>query len=277
MSIALYDKTSQKISRGIALNYSTSFSLGIKLLGKKFRDPVFSIYGMVRVADEIVDTFHLWDQEKMIDQFEADTYRAIEEGISTNPVLHAFQMVANQFGIGKDLIGPFFSSMKEDLKKDSHDIESYQEYIYGSAEVVGLMCLKVFCEGDEDLYKKLEPGAKSLGSAFQKVNFLRDMGSDLEERGRVYFPSVDFHSFSEKDKSLIEKDIQRDFDLAYLGIINLPKGCRKGVYTSYIYYKRLFDKIIKTKADEIGKSRIRVPNSEKILLLVSASIKEKMI
>ena len=232
---------------------------------------------MVRVADEIVDTFHLWDQEKMIDQFEADTYRAIEEGISTNPVLHAFQMVANQFGIGKDLIGPFFSSMKEDLKKDSHDIESYQEYIYGSAEVVGLMCLKVFCEGDEDLYKKLEPGAKSLGSAFQKVNFLRDMGSDLEERGRVYFPSVDFHSFSEKDKSLIEKDIQRDFDLAYLGIINLPKGCRKGVYTSYIYYKRLFDKIIKTKADEIGKSRIRVPNSEKILLLVSASIKEKMI
>ena len=138
------------------------------------------------------------------------------------------------------------------------------------------MCLKVFCEGDEDLYRRLEPGAKSLGSAFQKVNFLRDMGSDLEERGRVYFPDVDFHRFSEEDKAAIEKDIQRDFDLAYLGIVNLPKGCRKGVYTSYIYYKRLFDKIRKTEACKIGKSRIRVPNSEKIILLIKASAREKI-
>ena len=174
MSIYLYNKTSQEISKRIALNYSTSFSLGIKLLGKEFRGPIFSIYGMVRVADEIVDTFHNFDQRRMIDEFEQETYRSIEEGISTNPILHAFQEVANQYGIGKNLIGPFFSSMKEDLEKDSHDSSSYQEYIYGSAEVVGLMCLKVFCKGDDDLYKKLEPGAKALGSAFQKVNFLRD-------------------------------------------------------------------------------------------------------
>jgi len=275
MSIYLYDKTSQEVSKRIALNYSTSFSLGIKLLGREFRNPVFSIYGMVRIADEIVDTFHLWDQGRMIEEFEQETYRAIEEGISTNPVLQAFQVVANQSGIGKNLIKPFFDSMKEDLDKGSHDSSSYQQYIYGSAEVVGLMCLKVFCKGDEVLYQKLEPGAKSLGSAFQKVNFLRDMGSDLEERGRVYFPDVDFHNFTEEDKKEIEKDIQKDFDSAYQGILNLPKGCRKGVYTSYIYYKRLFNKIKRTKASDIGKSRIRVPNGEKIILLVRSSVREK--
>lgn len=275
MSIYLYDKTSQEVSKRIALNYSTSFSLGIKLLGREFRNPVFSIYGMVRIADEIVDTFHLWDQGRMIEEFEQETYRAIEEGISTNPVLQAFQVVANQSGIGKNLIKPFFDSMKEDLDKGSHDSSSYQQYIYGSAEVVGLMCLKVFCKGDEVLYQKLEPGAKSLGSAFQKVNFLRDMGSDLEERGRVYFPDVDFHNFTEEDKKEIEKDIQQDFDSAYQGILNLPKGCRKGVYTSYIYYKRLFNKIKRTKASDIGKSRIRVPNGEKIILLVKSSVREK--
>ena len=275
MSIYLYDKTSQEVSKRIALNYSTSFSLGIKLLGREFRNPVFSIYGMVRIADEIVDTFHLWDQGRMIEEFEQETYRAIAEGISTNPVLQAFQVVANQSGIGKNLIKPFFDSMKEDLDKGSHDSSSYQQYIYGSAEVVGLMCLKVFCKGDEVLYQKLEPGAKSLGSAFQKVNFLRDMGSDLEERGRVYFPDVDFHNFTEKDKKEIEKDIQKDFDSAYQGILNLPKGCRKGVYTSYIYYKRLFNKIKRTKASDIGKSRIRVPNGEKIILLVRSSVREK--
>lgn len=275
MSIYLYDKTSQEVSKRIALNYSTSFSLGIKLLGREFRNPVFSIYGMVRIADEIVDTFHLWDQGRMIEEFEQETYRAIEEGISTNPVLQAFQVVANQSGIGKNLIKPFFDSMKEDLDKGSHDSSSYQQYIYGSAEVVGLMCLKVFCKGDEVLYQKLEPGAKSLGSAFQKVNFLRDMGSDLEERGRVYFPDVDFHNFTEEDKKEIEKDIQKDFDSAYQGILNLPKGCRKGVYTSYIYYKKLFNKIKRTKASDIGKSRIRVPNGEKIILLVRSSVREK--
>jgi 15-cis-phytoene synthase len=275
MSIKLFDETSIAMSRKLALNYSTSFSLGIRLLSKDSRWAVFSIYGLVRVADEIVDTFHGYNKEKMLLDFKAQTYQAMEEGISTNPVLHAFQLAANQFGIGKDLIEPFFQSMEEDLDTSEHSAESYSEYIYGSAEVVGLMCLRVFCSGDDDQYNHLVPFARSLGAAFQKVNFLRDIRSDVDERGRVYFPGVDFNKFTDADKYEIIQDVKKDFSHAYKGIVQLPVGCRLGVYTAYIYYLKLLEKIERTTAVDILESRIRIPNSQKIALLAQSFVKEK--
>lgn len=275
MSIKLFDETSIAMSRKLALNYSTSFSLGIRLLSKDSRWAVFSIYGLVRVADEIVDTFHGYNKEKMLLDFKAQTYQAMEEGISTNPVLHAFQLAANQFGIGKDLIEPFFQSMEEDLDTSEHSAESYSEYIYGSAEVVGLMCLRVFCSGDDEQYNHLVPFARSLGAAFQKVNFLRDIRSDVDERGRVYFPGVDFNYFTDADKYEIIQDVKKDFSHAYKGIVQLPVGCRLGVYTAYIYYLKLLEKIERTTAVDILESRIRIPNSQKIALLAQSFLKEK--
>ena len=215
MSIPLYNLTSQELSRKVSLNYSTSFSLGIKLLAKEYRWAVFSTYGFVRFADEIVDTFHGYDKERLLREFKQQTYQAIEMGISTNPILHSFQLAANQFGITNDLIEPFFQSMEEDLGTSQHDAQSYSEYIYGSAEVVGLMCLKIFCKGNQRQYNELLPFARSLGAAFQKVNFLRDIKSDVEERGRVYFPGVDFNHFSDEDKLSIIKDVKNDFEHAY--------------------------------------------------------------
>ena len=275
MSIKLFDETSIAMSRKLALNYSTSFSLGIRLLSKDSRWAVFSIYGLVRVADEIVDTFHGYNKEKMLLDFKAQTYQAMEEGISTNPVLHAFQLAANQFGIGKDLIEPFFQSMEEDLDTSEHSAESYSEYIYGSAEVVGLMCLRVFCSGDDDQYNHLVPFARSLGAAFQKVNFLRDIRSDVDERGRVYFPGVDFNYFTDADKYEIIQDVKKDFSHAYKGIVQLPVGCRWGDYTAYIYYLKLLEKIERPTAVDILESRIRIPNSQKIALLAQSFVKEK--
>lgn len=275
MSIKLFDETSIAMSRKLALNYSTSFSLGIRLLSKDSRWAVFSIYGLVRVADEIVDTFHGYNKEQMLADFKSQTYQAIDEGISTNPVLHAFQLAANQFGIGKDLIEPFFQSMEEDLGTSAYDTESYSEYIYGSAEVVGLMCLKVFCVGNDNAYSQLLPFARSLGAAFQKVNFLRDIRSDVEERGRVYFPGVDFNHFTDEDKYNIIQDIKSDFANAYKGIVKLPVGCRLGVYTAYIYYLKLLEKIERTTAVDILESRVRIPNSQKIALLAKSFVREK--
>jgi phytoene/squalene synthetase len=275
MSIKLFDETSIAMSRKLALNYSTSFSLGIRLLSKESRWAVFSIYGLVRVADEIVDTFHGYNKEKMLSDFKAQTYLAMEEGISTNPVLHAFQLAANQFGIGKELIEPFFQSMEEDLDTSTHSLASYSEYIYGSAEVVGLMCLKVFCNGKEEQYNHLVPFARSLGAAFQKVNFLRDIRSDVDERGRVYFPGVDFNHFTDADKYDIIQDVKKDFAHAYKGIVQLPVGCRLGVYTAYIYYLKLLEKIERTTAVDILESRVRIPNSQKIALLAQSFVKEK--
>lgn len=275
MSIKLFDETSIAMSRKLALNYSTSFSLGIRLLSKESRWAVFSIYGLVRVADEIVDTFHGYNKEKMLSDFKAQTYLAMEEGISTNPVLHAFQLAANQFGIGKELIEPFFQSMEEDLDTSTHSLASYSEYIYGSAEVVGLMCLKVFCNGNKEQYNHLVPFARSLGAAFQKVNFLRDIRSDVDERGRVYFPGVDFNHFTDADKYEIIQDVKKDFAHAYKGIVQLPVGCRLGVYTAYIYYLKLLEKIERTTAVDILESRVRIPNSQKIALLAQSFVKEK--
>lgn len=276
MSIRLFDETSKDISRKISLNYSTSFSLGIKLLAKEYRWAVFATYGFVRLADEIVDTFHGFNKERLLADFKKQTYQSIEEGISTNPVLHAFQMAANQFGIGNDLIEPFFNSMEEDLGTTSHDELSYNEYIYGSAEVVGLMCLKIFCKGDQSQYNTLVPYARSLGAAFQKVNFLRDIKSDVEERGRVYFPNIDFTHFTDMEKMDIILDVKKDFDHALIGIKKLPIGCRLGVYTAYIYYLKLLEKIERTTANEILQSRIRIPNSQKVVLLAKSYVQERM-
>jgi len=276
MSIRLFDETSKDISRKISLNYSTSFSLGIKLLAKEYRWAVFATYGFVRLADEIVDTFHGFNKERLLADFKKQTYQSIEEGISTNPVLHAFQMAANQFGIGNDLIEPFFNSMEEDLGKTTHDEMSYNEYIYGSAEVVGLMCLKIFCKGDQTQYTSLVPYARSLGAAFQKVNFLRDIKSDVEERGRVYFPNIDFTHFTDMEKMDIIHDVKKDFDHAFIGIKKLPIGCRLGVYTAYIYYLKLLEKIERTTAEEILQSRIRIPNSQKVVLLAKSYVQERM-
>jgi phytoene/squalene synthetase len=276
MSIKLFDETSIAMSRRLALNYSTSFSLGIRLLSKECRWAIFSIYGLVRVADEIVDTFHGYNKEQLLMDFKSQTYRAMEEGISTNPVLHAFQLAANQYGVGKELIEPFFNSMEEDLDTSSHNVQSYSEYIYGSAEVVGLMCLKVFCNGNDQQYNDLVPFARSLGAAFQKVNFLRDIRSDVEERGRVYFPGVDFNQFSDSDKYAIIQDVKNDFAHAYKGIVQLPVGCRLGVYTAYIYYLKLLEKIERTTAVDILESRVRIPNTQKIALLAQSFVKEKL-
>jgi phytoene synthase len=264
---SLYEKTTFGCSKLITEQYSTSFTLGIKTLDRKFHDPVFAIYGFVRFADEIVDTFHDFDKKKLLERFKHDTYQAIEEGISLNPVLHSFQKVVRQYGIDLSLIESFLYSMEMDLNNTAYDPKEYNEYIFGSAEVVGLMCLKVFCEGDEKLYDHLQSDARSLGAAFQKVNFLRDIQSDFVERGRVYFPGINFNDFSIDAKKAIEEDIQKDFNLAYRGITGLPAGAKRGVHLAYLYYLKLFKKIQNTSANKIQSTRIRVSDSVKFTLL----------
>ena len=234
---SLFDEVSQQCSKSVTQSYSTSFSLATRMLSPSIRNHVYNIYGFVRFADEIVDTFHDLDKEKVLNEFERDTYDAIKNQFSTNPVLHSFQSVVNKHKIKKDHIGAFLKSMRMDLSMKVFSEKSYKEYIYGSAEVVGLMCLKVFC--DEREYEKLEKYAISLGSAFQKVNFLRDIKSDFEERGRVYFPGVKFDPFSEADKKSIEKDIAKEFNNALIVIKMLPLVARSGVYLSYKYYLEL--------------------------------------
>jgi len=273
---SLYDKTCVECSQLITNRYSTSFSMGIKVFDKKFRAPIYAIYGFVRFADEIVDTFHDYPKAELLERFRQDTYIAIEEGISLNPVLHAFQEVVHQFNIDKHLIEAFLKSMEMDLHFQNYEDSLYKEYIYGSAEVVGLMCMKVFCEGNNEIYEKLKEPACALGSAFQKINFLRDMKSDFDERGRVYFPGVDFNNFNNDDKILIEADIKADFDFAYTGIVQLPKGARFGVYLAYIYYINLFQKIKNSTALMVKKERIRVPDSKKVLLLCSSAVRSRL-
>jgi phytoene/squalene synthetase len=269
----LYEKTANACSKTTTNLYSTSFSLGIRMIAKDYRWAIYGIYGFVRLADEIVDTFDRNDKAELLEQFKQDTYTAIEKGISLNPILHSFQKVANQYNIGKDLIEPFFNSMEADLDTKTYNNDLYNEYIYGSAEVVGLMCLKVFCDGQEAAYKHLKPAAQSLGAAFQKVNFLRDMKSDAEDRGRVYFPHVNLNQFNEDTKKAIIEDIKLDFKAAYEGIKQLPLSCRFGVFTSYKYYLRLLEKIEKANHQEVLKSRIRVPNSEKMEVLARAFVR----
>ena len=270
---ALFDNVCQEMSELTTKRYSTSFSLGISFLHKDLQKPIYSIYGFVRFADEIVDTFHQFDKKYLLDKFKSDTYEAIETGISLNPILHSFQKIVRQYKIDHELIDAFLYSMEMDLYDIEYDNATYEKYIYGSAEVVGLMCLRVFCEGDLAMYDRLKDDARSLGAAFQKVNFLRDIKSDFTERGRVYFPGVDFTDFSKDAKELIEEDIQADFDKALRGINGLPDGAKRGVHLAYTYYLKLFSRIKKTSANRIQNERIRVPDSVKLALLAKTLVK----
>ncbi len=272
----LFNLTTFKCSEIVTKSYSTSFSLGIRMFDRKLHAPIYGIYGFVRYADEIVDTFHGYDKKKLLDNFKKDTFQAIEDKISLNPILHSFQIVVNKYNIEHDLITAFLRSMEMDLYFNEYNQTCYEEYIYGSAEVVGLMCLRVFCEGNEEAYQRLKPAARSLGAAFQKVNFLRDMKSDYFERGRTYFPNVDFKRFDYQAKKEIEADIQRDFDHAYMGILQLPKSARLGVYLAYIYYLKLFRKIQETAPTKVMNERIRVPDTKKFTLLVKSYVKHQL-
>lgn len=260
----------------ITNRYSTSFSMGIRAFDKKLRGPIYAIYGFVRFADEIVDTFHDYPKAALLQRFREETYQAIEEKISLNPVLQAFQQTVHEYHIEMELIDAFLDSMEMDLHFNTYESILYQQYIYGSAEVVGLMCLRVFVEGDDALYQKLKAPARSLGAAFQKINFLRDMRSDFDERGRVYFPGVDFTNFTIEDKLQIEADIKRDFDDALVGIAQLPKGARFGVYLAYVYYTKLFQKIRNAPAHRVTKERIRVPDSKKVMLIFSSALRNSL-
>lgn len=272
---ALFDQTAYDCSKLVTNNYSTSFSLGIKTLHKRYRSSIHAIYGFVRYADEIVDTFHEQDKPGLLQRFKKDTYQGIAEKISLNPVLHSFQDTVNTYQIDLELIDAFLLSMEMDLSKRDYTHPEYKKYIYGSAEVVGLMCLKVFCDGDDDKYQSLLKPARHLGSAFQKVNFLRDIKSDFDERGRIYFPGVDFNNFSKQEKLAIEEDIHDDFKLSLAGIQQLPVGSRAGVYLAYIYYSVLFKKIIRLSPERIKSQRIRIPNFRKILLLIKCYFRHK--
>jgi phytoene/squalene synthetase len=271
--LSLYNQTCLECSSLITRRYSTSFSMGIRVFDKKFRAPIYAIYGFVRFADEIVDTFHDFPKKELLDKFRKDTYEAIESGISLNPVLHSFQNVVNKYHIETELIDAFLDSMEMDLNLNTYEENMYQKYIYGSAEVVGLMCLRVFVAGDDLLYRRLYASARSLGSAFQKINFLRDIKSDFDERGRIYFPGVDFGSFSLRDKLQIESDIKKDFDDALIGITQLPQGVRFGVYLAYKYYTKLFQKIKSASPAKVREERIRVNDSRKVALIFSSALR----
>lgn len=272
----LYNMTCQECSRLITKRYSTSFSAGIRAFDPGIRSPIYAIYGFVRFADEIVDTFHDFPRATLFYKFKEDTWHAIQEGISLNPVLNAFQEVVRDYNIDHSLIHAFLDSMEMDLSEQTYTQDGYDQYIYGSAEVVGLMCLSVFCKGDQALYERLKQPARRLGAAFQKINFLRDLKSDFEERGRVYFPGVDFVQFSAEDKLSIEKDILADFQEGYKGVLQLPSEARFGVYLAYVYYYSLFKKIKQTPPHKVQETRIRVTNIEKMILLFKSSVRAKL-
>lgn len=253
-------------------NYSTSFSLGVFLLRKAYRPAIYAIYGFVRFADEIVDTFHSFDRRQLLEEFKTETHKAIARQISTNPILQSFQQVVHEYEIDQEYIDAFFLSMEMDLEKKTYTAAEYDRYIYGSAEVVGLMCLKVFYKSDNKSFETLKPYACKLGNAFQKVNFLRDIASDYTERGRIYFPNLSPGSFGETEKKLIEKDISQTFDHALVGILMLKRDARLGVYLSFAYYKTLFSKIRNTSAKQILTKRYRISDGRKLLILLKASL-----
>lgn len=263
----LFDNVSAMCSKLTTKEYSTSFSLGIHFLNKKLHDPIYAIYGFVRFADEIVDSFHGYDKKRLMEQFRRDTVTALEDTISLNPILNSFQHVVHTYNIEWELIDTFLKSMEMDLDQSAHNEQSYKQYIIGSAEVVGLMCLRVFVKGDTDIYEKQRPYAMSLGAAFQKVNFLRDAKEDFDALGRTYFPDVKMDKFDSHIKKNIESDIEKDFQHALIGIRQLPAESRLGVYLAYIYYKNLFHKIKSIPPERILKERIRIPNVNKFGLL----------
>ncbi len=272
----LFDEVSVKCSRITTTSYSTSFSLGIKTLSKEFRDPIYAIYGFVRFADEIVDTFHDHDKTYLLSKFRSDTVEASEQRISLNPILNAYQHVVHQYNIEWSLTDTFLKSMEMDLEDVDYTRDQYEQYILGSAEVVGLMCLRVFTRGDEHTYQKLKPAAMKLGAAFQKINFLRDLNADFEQLGRVYFPNIDMQYFDNDTKRLIEIEIAEDFREAYSGIVQLPKEARYGVYLAYTYYLKLFHKIQGLDAQTIMQERIRIPNPKKVSLMFGSFLKHNL-
>ena len=272
----LFDEVSYKCSKITTKTYSTSFSFGILALHKSIRKSIYNIYGFVRFADEIVDSFHDYDKSKLFNKYKADAFLAIDDKISLNPILNSFQETVNAYSIDLSLINNFLDSMEMDLSKKSYNKENYNDYIHGSAEVVGLMCLKVFVNGDDLLYNKLKPSAMSLGSAFQKINFLRDANVDYSLLGRSYFPGVQMNSFSQEDKIKIEKDIEKDFKDALVGIKMLPDSAKGGVYLSYLYYYHLFRKIKFLPSSRLLEERIRIPNSEKLFLMLKAIFKNEL-
>jgi phytoene/squalene synthetase len=273
---ALFDNHSRIASRKVTRMYSTSFYAGVKALDPAIRDDIHAVYGFVRFADEIVDTFHDYDKKTLLEEFTRDTKLAIERGISMNPILNSFQFSVNKYNIDHELIDQFLHSMRMDLGDIEYDQATYEEYILGSAEVVGLMCLKVFVYGDEEKYQKLKPYAMKLGSAFQKINFLRDLKDDFNELGRLYFPHLDAGELTLENKLSIEKEIQKEFDEALVGIKMLPRSSRFGVYVSYKYYTKLLKKIKKKTAQDLMKERIRVSNNTKLLVFAKSYLRNSM-
>lgn len=273
---SLFDNVSVQCSKFTTRTYSTSFSLGIYFLNSKLRNPIYSIYGFVRFADEIVDSFEGYDKKLLLEKFKADTFEAIENRISLNPILNSFQQIVHQYNISRDLTEVFLKSMEMDLEKIDYTSEKYEEYILGSAEVVGLMCLHVFAEGNKMVYDDLKPFAMKLGAAFQKINFLRDMKADYEVLGRTYFPNVDMAKFSSATKRTIEEEIEKDFKDALIGIKKLPASSRGGVYLAYVYYNSLFRKIKRVPAQNILSERIRISNGQKFALMLNSMLQHKM-
>lgn len=272
-ALKLYDEVAAECAKSTTKAYSTSFSLGIRFLAPSLREAIYNIYGFVRYADEIVDTLHGPQQSAMFARFKEDTYWALEHGMSSNPILHAFAQTYKTYNIEQEHVDLFLRSMEWDLDKTAYDRESYEDYIVGSAEVVGLMCLHVFVFGDRESYERLLPNARSLGAAFQKVNFLRDLKDDFEDKGRIYFPGVDMSAFNAGAKMKIEAEIAADFQHAYHGIVELPKESRLGVYVAYVYYQRLFQKIAALPSNRIMKERVRIPNRRKATLFVGSYLR----
>ncbi len=272
----LFDELSYKVSKIVTEKYSTSFSLGILALKPAIRPAIYAIYGYVRLADEIVDSFHDYDKATLLERFRNETNTALQEGISLNPILQSFQETVNRYKIDPSLIAQFLHSMEMDLHPTDYNSERYQEYILGSAEVVGLMCLQVFVDGDKASFEKLKPYAMKLGSAFQKVNFLRDLKDDYQILGRTYFPNIQMNLFSPEIKHQIEAEIETEFKEALIGIKMLPASSRFGVYLAYKYYLSLFTKIKNTPAEKIMSQRIRIPNSQKLSLAMSSYVQYKI-
>ena len=274
--IEKFYKVSARCSEVTTTGYSTSFSSAIRLLHHDMRQPIFNIYGFVRFTDEIVDTFHDYDKTTLLAEFKKETYTAIDRGISLNPILQSFQQTVNAYSIDHQLIEAFFRSMEMDLAQKTYDTKNFNEYVYGSAEVVGLMCLYVFCEGKRDLYERLKTPARALGAAFQKVNFLRDIKADYNGLSRMYFPGCDFNNFTDGDKKEIEADIYKDFKQAYSGIVKLPLKSRFGVYVAYKYYLSLFKKITSLEPARVLETRIRIPDYKKAMIILRAGVKNHL-
>ena len=273
----LFDQVSESCSKVVTESYSTSFTLATKMLDSSIRQDIYNIYGFVRFADEIVDSFHDFDKKDLLNLFELDLKKSIKDKISLNPILNSFQKTFNKYEIDYELVNSFLKSMKFDLNKKQYlNKEEFDEYVYGSADVVGLMCLKVFVKGNQKQYNELKPYAMSLGSAFQKVNFLRDLKADHDGLNRSYFPNLNIEEFDEKSKKLILNEINNDFSHALKGIFLLPSSARFGVYTAYKYYLKLLNKLRNTNPLKIKSTRIRVPNYQKINVLARSYIRYRL-